>query len=51
MPAKMNGDWDFCCTFMILEEKRADDWLVSNFDRLGIESSIDFQILNTCDRS
>ena len=41
--SKMNGDWDFLLHLHDLGRKRADDWLASNFDRLGIESSIDFQ--------
>ena len=39
----MNGDWDFLLHLHDLGRKRADDWLASNFDRLGIEPSIDFQ--------
>jgi NTE family protein len=41
--SKMNGDWDFLLHLYDIGRRRADDWLASNFDLLGIESSIDFQ--------
>ena len=41
--SKMNGDWNFLLHLHDLGRKRAGDWLVSNFDRVGVESSIDIQ--------
>jgi NTE family protein len=41
--SKMNGDWDFLLHLHDTGRRRADDWLASNLDRIGIESSIDFQ--------
>jgi NTE family protein len=41
--SKLNGDWAFLLHLHDLGRKRADDWLVSNFDRVGIESSVDIQ--------
>ena len=41
--SKMNGEWDFLSHLHAVGRKRADDWLTSNFDQLGIESSIDLQ--------
>jgi len=41
--SKMNGNWDFLLHLHDIGRIRADDWLTSNFDRLGVESSIDFQ--------
>jgi NTE family protein len=43
MSSKMNGNWSFLLHLHAIGRKRADDWLTSNFDRLGIESSIDLQ--------
>jgi NTE family protein len=41
--SKMTGDWVFLLHLHDIGRRRADDWVASNFDRLGIESSIDFQ--------
>jgi NTE family protein len=41
--SKLNGDWEFLLYLHGLGRRRAEDWLASNFDRLGIESSIDLQ--------
>jgi NTE family protein len=39
--SKMNGDWGFLSRLHAIGRKRADDWLIANFDRLGAESSVD----------
>ena len=41
--SKLNGDWNFLLYLHDLGRRRTEDWLASNFDRLGVESSIDFQ--------
>jgi NTE family protein len=41
--SKMNGDWDFLLHLRDIGRQRADDWLASNFDRLGVESTIDLE--------
>jgi NTE family protein len=41
--SKLNGDWNFLSHLHDGGRRRAEDWLVSNFNRLGIESSIDVQ--------
>ena len=41
--SKMNGDWDFLLHLHDIGRRRANDWLVSEFDHLGVESSIDFE--------
>jgi NTE family protein len=39
--SKMNGDWDFVSHLYKLGRQRADAWLSANFDRLGVESTLD----------
>jgi NTE family protein len=41
--SKMNGEWHFLSHLHAVGRKRADDWLRGNFDRLGVESSVDMQ--------
>ena len=41
--SKLNGDWDFLSYLHDIGRRRTEDWLQSNFDRLGAESSIDLQ--------
>ena len=41
--SKLNGDWDFLQHLRKIGRERADEWLKSNFDRLGVETSIDLQ--------
>jgi NTE family protein len=41
--SKLNGDWDFLSYLHDIGRRRTEDWLASNFDRLGVESSIDLQ--------
>lgn len=38
---KLNPDWDFLCHLRDVGRARASEWLDSNFDRIGRESSID----------
>jgi NTE family protein len=41
--SKMNGAWEFLSHLHAVGRTRADDWLTANFDRLGVESSVDMQ--------
>jgi NTE family protein len=41
--SKLNGDWDFVQHLYRIGRERADQWLQSNFDRLGVETTIDLQ--------
>jgi NTE family protein len=41
--SKLNGDWDFLLYLRDNGRKRAEDWLVSHFDRLGVESSAELR--------
>jgi NTE family protein len=41
--SKLNGDWDFLQHLYKIGRERADKWLTSNFDRLGVETTIDLQ--------
>jgi hypothetical protein len=36
-----NADWDFLRHLHDMGRTRADQWLEANFDRLGIESTVD----------
>jgi NTE family protein len=39
--SKLNGDWDYLQHLHKIGRARADEWLKSNFDRLGVETTID----------
>jgi NTE family protein len=41
--SKLNGDWDFLQYLYKIGRERADEWVKSNFDRLGVESTVDLQ--------
>jgi len=41
--SRLNGDWDFLTHLYELGRGRADNWLKANFDRLGIESTVDLE--------
>jgi NTE family protein len=41
--SKLNGDWGFLVHLYEIGRRRAEDWLASNFDRLGAETSINLQ--------
>jgi NTE family protein len=41
--SKLNGDWDYLQHLHKIGRERADVWLSSNFDRLGVETTIDLQ--------
>ncbi len=41
--SKLNGDWDFLQHLYKTGRERAEEWLKSNFDRLGVETTIDLQ--------
>ncbi len=39
--SKMNGTWKFLTHLHNIGRERADQWLTANFDRLGVESTVD----------
>ena len=39
--SRLNADWDFLRHLRNMGRERADQWLEANFDRLGIESTVD----------
>jgi len=39
--SKLNGDWEFLSHLHGIGRERADAWLAANFDRLGVESTVD----------
>jgi NTE family protein len=39
--SRLNADWDFLHHLHNMGRARADQWLEANFDRLGIESTVD----------
>jgi NTE family protein len=39
--SRPNADWDFLQHLYNMGRARADQWLEANFDRLGIESTVD----------
>jgi NTE family protein len=41
--SKMNVDWNFVSHLQAIGRRRADDWVTSNFNRLGVESTTNVQ--------
>ena len=41
--SRLNGDWDFLMHLHELGRKRTDSWLAANFDRIGVESTVNLQ--------
>ena len=41
--SRLNGDWDFLKHLHEMGRRRADKWLAANFDRIGVESTVDLQ--------
>jgi NTE family protein len=39
----MNADWKFLMHLFELGRERADKWLSANFDRLGVETTVDLK--------
>jgi NTE family protein len=39
--SKMNGTWRFLTHLFEIGRERADKWLAANFDRIGVESTVD----------
>jgi NTE family protein len=37
----MNGTWKFLTHLFNIGRERTDQWLAANFDRVGVESTID----------
>jgi NTE family protein len=43
--SRLNADWDFLEHLHNMGRARADQWLQTNFDRLGIESTVDLDAI------
>jgi NTE family protein len=41
--SKMNASWKFLTHLFDIGRDRADKWLAANFDRIGVETSVDIQ--------
>jgi len=41
--SKLNGDWEFLTHLHDIGREHADRWLTENFDRLGVESTVDIR--------
>jgi len=41
--SKMNADWDFLTLLRDVGRRRAADWIDHNFDKIGVESTIDIR--------
>lgn len=41
--SKMNADWDFLTLLHDVGRRRADEWLAHNFDKIGVESTVDIR--------
>jgi len=41
--SKMNSDWDFLLHLHKIGRERADQWLKSNFNRVGVETTVDLK--------
>jgi NTE family protein len=41
--SKLNPDWDFLCHLRDVGRNRAAEWLGANFDKIGVESSVDVE--------
>jgi NTE family protein len=41
--SRLNGDWDFLTHLFELGRARADKWLATNFDRVGVETTVNLE--------
>jgi len=41
--SRLNNGWDFLCHLFDVGRERAGEWIDANFDRLGIESTVDLE--------
>jgi NTE family protein len=41
--SKMNADWNFLTYLFKIGRERADRWLATNFDHLGVKSTVDLK--------
>jgi NTE family protein len=41
--SRLNADWDFLLHLFELGRTRANEWLAANFDRVGVESTVDLE--------
>ena len=42
--SKMNADWNFLMYLFKIGRERADQWLATNFDHLGLKSTVDLKL-------
>jgi NTE family protein len=41
--SRLSADWDFLVHLHDTGRARAEEWLDANFDRIGVESTVDLQ--------
>jgi NTE family protein len=41
--SRLNADWTFLTNLFDKGRARADEWLNANFDRIGVESTVDLE--------
>ena len=41
--SRLNADWDFLLHLYKMGRTRADEWLAANFDRVGVDSTVDLE--------
>jgi NTE family protein len=41
--SRLNNDWDFLCQLHDVGRQRTDQWLATNFDQLGKQSTVDLE--------
>jgi NTE family protein len=41
--SKLNGNWGFLTYLHKIGRERADEWLKANFDRVGVETTVDMR--------
>lgn len=41
--SKLNADWDFLRTLRDIGRETAETWLAANFEKLGVESTVDLR--------
>jgi NTE family protein len=41
--SRLNNGWDFLCHLFEVGRERAEQWLSANFDRLGVESTVNLE--------
>jgi NTE family protein len=41
--SRLNGDWSFLTYLHEMGRRRAEDWLVANFDGVGVKSTVNLR--------